>query len=494
MPTVQLSGSTVVFANEEILANPTPTTISLRVQPAEDVSVFVSYGRTPGQHVLSTATQDLTAQQHGTFTLRNLAPDGEFYYRLHCRRPSEAVFAARPEKSFRTLRREPEATFSFALASDSHIFTTWLRSICGSSTLENFQKTKDNILSADVDFLILGGDNFITHTGVPGCAPVAEYGSGTVRTQRHADLRYQKVLSPELWGGVAGDLPLFYVLGNHDGETQFGNTIGSCGHFDDTGTLSRSARLKYLPDPTESYYGSPDHADYFTFASGAARFIILDVMIGPDEYPDTDTWTLGATQLLWLENVLERSTEQWKFVFIEHLVGGEDGPLGSCVAPGIGGYSYARGGLRSTLDNEITGEFKGEQAYLQQLMRENGVNLFFHAHDHVAIAGEKKSANGQGEGVYYVMGGQCSNDHPNGPGWASDSGYQAEMDYDSDGTADYLSGVNGSLVTGYFLVSVEGSAAVQVEYIESNAFVPQLNGRTVFGFTLFPDGTSTLHF
>jgi len=36
------------------------------------------------------------------------------------------------------------------------------------------------------------------------------------------------------------------------------------------------------------------------------------------------------------------------------------------------------------------------------------VQFVFHAHDHLALAGEKLAPDGTGEGVIYVMGGQAT--------------------------------------------------------------------------------------
>ena len=57
-----------------------------------------------------------------------------------------------------------------------------------------------------------------------------------------------------------------------------------------------------------------------------ARFVILDVMSGPEDYPQTpEDWTLGADQLRWFERILSENDHTWVFVFMEHLVGGVPG-------------------------------------------------------------------------------------------------------------------------------------------------------------------------
>jgi hypothetical protein len=301
-----------------------------------------------------------------------------------------------------------------------------------------------------------------------------------------------------LWGKLTRELPFFHVLGNHDGEARYGDAEGSYGHFEDTRALSRGARLRHLPDPTAVYDGSQNRDLYFTFTSGDARFIILDVMSGPDDYPSVpEDWTLGAEQLAWFERVLQGNDRVWTFVFIEHLDGGIMRPDGLPLPhPGgeKGKHAYGRGAMRATLDGTPRGEFRGEQALLQKLMRENGVDVFFHAHDHIAVVGEKRASDGSGEGVYYAMGGQASGDEF-GPGWSRFDWFQQQVDYDEDGVADFLSGRksggNASSRPGFYRVSVNGKRSIELAYVVSSPR-PELDGTIAFGLTIRADGTSSL--
>jgi hypothetical protein len=355
--------------------------------------------------------------------------------------------------------------------------------------VDNFLRTLENLQTTDLDFVIAAGDNFMTHSNrLKPCEGWARIGSGTVRTAEQADLRYELALSPELWGSVTNRLPFFYVLGNHDGEARFGDARGYYGHYPDTRPLSRGARMRHLPDPTRVYHGSRNGDLYFTFTTGDARLIILDVMSGPDDYPARpEDWTLGPDQLRWLEGVLRDNDRTWTFVFIEHLVGGVPG-LHTHLPPDADRpeYAYGRGGILSTLDGTPSSEFVGEQALLQELMRENDVQLFFHAHDHVALVGEKLDTEGRGEGVHYVMGGQASS---LGPRWIRLPRFRQNTDYDGDGEPDFLSEVNGTAKPGFYRVTVHGSSSAEVAYVSSDA---ESNGEVVFDFTVLPDGSSTL--
>ena len=81
----------------------------------------------------------------------------------------------------------------------------------------------------------------------------------------------------------------------------------------------------------------------------------------------TTDWTLGESQLAWLESTLENSSSRWRFLFIHHTVGGAAGDEANS--------RYGRGGGQAAM--------VGEQALVHQLMLDHGVQVFFYGHDHV---------------------------------------------------------------------------------------------------------------
>lgn len=491
-------GSPVDFVVGEVLTNPTERSIEIALLPGEDVDLYAAYRDSAEGPPRRSPQIRAAARELAVLELDDLLPDHEYEYAVWVRRQGDEEFSARPGATFRTLRRQTGSVFRFAYTADSHIVGRWIKVACSFGTkqeraLENFGATLENILRADVDFTIAGGDNFMLHAPrMKACEGFEQYGSGTVRTSREADLRYELALSPALWGRLAARIPFLYVLGNHDGEARFGDTRGSFGHFTDTRGLSRAARLRHLPDPTSVYMDGAGGADrdlYFSFTSGDARLIVLDVMSGPQDYPArADDWTLGREQLTWLERVLRQNDRTWTLVFAEHLVGGARSDQNLRVE-GDRVYHYGRGGLRSTQDGTPRTRFVGEQAALHTLMREHGVDVFFHAHDHVAVVGEKPDAEGRGEGVFYVMGGQASGDG-SGPAWQHQTWFREWMDYDANGEADFLTGVTGALAPGFYLVTVTGRERLDLAYVASNASDAAANGRAVFRLSLFPDGTS----
>ncbi|NRA00545.1 MAG: metallophosphoesterase [Myxococcales bacterium] len=478
----------------ELLTNPTEhgvDVVLLSDEPMEYAAEIVAAdGATSRTPVRSAGARELALVR-----IEGLEPGSEYTARVRLRRPGDLRFEEREPLRFRTLRVDRDAVVRFAYAADSHITGRFMKVSCGrgdehETAIENFRRTVRHIAAADVDFAIAAGDNFMTHAPkMQSCPGVEAYGSGTVRTAAQADLRYELALSPDFLGGIARSVPMLYVLGNHDGEARFGDDAGSHGHFRDTRALSRAARLRHLPDPVLRYPGSREGL-YYTFTSGDARFIVLDVMAGPDDYPRTAAdWTLGEAQLAWFERVVRSDRRSWTFVFAEHLVGGFSNPDASRVEGGRA-YHYGRGGLQSTLDETPRSAFRGEQATLQQIMRENGVDVFFHAHDHVAVVGEKLAPDGSGEGVFYALGGQASGDG-RGPSWQDQPWFRARMDYDGDGAADFLGDRTGTLSPGFYRVTVRGRERIDLAYVGSDAD-PARDGKVVFQVSIFPDGTSNL--
>ncbi|MEK7201446.1 MAG: metallophosphoesterase family protein, partial [Patescibacteria group bacterium] len=491
-----LADCSVVFIIEETLAHPTKKNITLTVMPAETADLYVEYGKDSGVYTSSTLSQRISAGVQGRFLLDGLEPGKRYFYRLRCKNTASSTYDARPEYSFRTLRGG-NATFSFIVFADSHLYALYTRAnndnVCGTNvsgfntaktSLLYFNQSLQNFLPPDVDFVLVGGDEAMTHC--PTCSQCMvrgeDSGVGTVGSLREAELRYELILSPTYYGQVTKYLPVFYKLGNHDGEPGFSDAVGTCDNYDTLLNYSQQARLRYVPNASDVYPGGPS-GSYYSFSSGNAQFIILDVMNGPTQYPQqASDWTLGPDQLAWLETVLTSTKKQWTFIFAEHLVGGLSDPAGHC-------YYYGRGGLKATDNGELNGTFLGEQARLDDLMNTYNATVFFSSHDHVALAGEKRDATGQGEGVYYVTSGKSSNI---GGAWLSQSWFVDTMDYDNNGIADYLEGRWGSDHSGFFKVTVQGSEQVDVAYLGSDYQNMTNNGQPLFSFTVYANGSSTL--
>jgi len=469
----------VDFLTEELLTNPTQTSVTLSLRPEIDADIFVEYGKTSRRYTDQTGVQSVNGWERADFVLTDLEPGTKYYYRVKCKEPQDFSFGNRAEYTFHTLRPEGE-TLKFAVFTDSHLYPNWANADCGTSDHEPyriFAKTAENMLAHDVNFFFATGDEAMTHSAsfFQNChVNSVSGGGGTVTNQDQADARYRMYLSPEGIGELTKTLPFFYALGNHDGETGF---YGSCFHNPGTPVLSTNARLEYIPNPATTNTGGNPEGTYFSFESGDTLFVILDsyryTMLTPQTPED---WTLGATQLQWLEDTLEKSDAKWKFVFSHHLIGG---------ANRMHCYDYGSGGIRSTTDNSSRSPFSGEQQQIQELMEEHGGSegtAYVYGHDHTAIVGEKLNEKGEGSGVHYIMTGQASSNPPPGSG---DEGWRAiHMDWDEDGVVDYNEdpATSASREKGFFLVTVENTTTT-FEYIGSS-MDPAENGKVLFTYVI----------
>jgi len=317
------------------------TDAGMPATPAPDIGQWALTGLQPGhRYAYEIFCDDAAAAQSG----------------LACAQPLYAGSAA--------TARAPGTAFTFAVMADSHIEprdplppgSTIVPDGFGYMESTLHAVTAD-IAAADPDFVIDQGDLLDYHLfGFNTPPPDASWA-------RLGYLNFRRMM-----GDTLGRAAHFGVIGNWDGESGC-NTAGEIGR-------SLSQRLLYLPGPAPTTYaeGGSTNQDYYAFTWGDALFVVLNVMtytptchlLGNDPGLPDD-WTLGATQLAWLEQTLASATSKWRFLFIHHTVGGNAGnDIDS---------AYGRGGGRAA--------HVGEQAVVHDLMMRYGVQIFFYAHDHV---------------------------------------------------------------------------------------------------------------
>ena len=307
------------------------------------------------------------------------------------------------------------------------------------------------------------------------------YASNDTVDASQALKRYVKTFAPDAYGQVTKDIPITYILGNHDGEAGFDVPVLNA---------SYSARSTLFPELPASYHGDPE-GRYYAFESGSARFIFVDVMRNTVVVPQTaDDWKLGQTQLDWLHGQLTEAAAKGPdgklrnplvFIIAEHLDGGE--PSYGVLANNTW---YGRGGLKATVDDLTSGMFKGEQAKIQDMEMEytaaGGTVVFMSGHDHIAITPtEKPNLDGTGTHTYMLKGGRMGGV---GFGWVVDNAFKKEMDWDGNGNADYLDIGLGTKTPGYFRITVNGTQGATFEYILSDKDNPALDNTVAFSKTI----------
>ena len=182
---------------------------------------------------------------------------------------------------------------------------------------------------------------------------------------------------------------------------------------------------------------------------------------------------MGIKQYLWLKDTLENSDAAYKFVFSHHVTGGET--------------QYGRGGIDAAPYFEWGGKnidgtwgwdtyrpaAEGWDVPIHQLMVENGVNVYFHGHDHIYAREEL-------DGIVYLEAAK-----------PDDAGYTWEpygYGYNED---LYLHAIEMIPNSGHLRVTVSPTETT-IEYVRSYLPGDGTNGIVADSVTVFP-ATSTTH-
>ena len=404
----------------EILSRPTDSSVTLSLLADADAEVYCEYGRSPGVYNSFSGKYTVKKDVPSEVVMDNLALSTKYYYRIRYRASgSKGDYSAGPERTFQS-SRAAGSDFKFAVEADPHLDSN--------SDTAAFALTLRNIAAANPDFLIDLGDTFMSEKQTP---PVTQ----DIVTSRHLLLR-------SYFDRVCHSIPLYLVLGNHEGELGWRND----GSAQSIAAMAANTRKLYYSNPVpDSFYSGNSSSEpvvglrqnYYAWEWGDALFVVID----PFWYSTVKSawgFTLGKEQYDWFKNVLSTSTARFKFVFSHNLVGGNGNDMrgGSEFA-----NLYEMGGYN--LDGSWGFEtFRpGWGMPIHTIMKENQVNVFFHGHDHFYGRQEK-------DGIIYQEVPQPSNRNLTNLS-ASEYGY-----------------VDGTLLPGrgYLLVTVSG-LEVKVEYI-----------------------------
>jgi len=437
------------FIAGELLGRPTDSSVTVNVVAADDFEAYFEYGTEPCIYTGRTHLIKYPGTEPIEAVIDKLQPNTRYYYRMRYRQPGESEFSAREEYTFHT-QRPPGSSFRFTVQSDSH----------GRDPNRNFERYKTtliNELADQPDFIIDLGDTFFMKGGVNNYDEVIKI----------------FIEERQKFGLLCHSAPLFFVIGNHDGES--GQRLN--GNSENLAVWSTKTRKLYIPNPTpdDFYTGSTTIEDfvglrenYYAWEWGDALFVVLD----PNWYTITPSmaWdrTLGQQQYSWFKETLEQSDAKVKFVFIHQLVGGHDSDRGRRR----GGLEPAKyfewGGLNKDDDSWGFDERRpGWGKPIHQLMVENNVTIFFHGHDHFYA---KQDLDGI---VYQLL------PEPNHAGGGGDHA----ADY------GYVSGVFLDK-SGHLRVTVSENK-VTVDYIR--AYLPQeenedkKNGEVEYSYTINSD-------
>jgi len=294
--------------------------------------------------------------------INGLSPDTRYTYALLDAATKKRLLPAGGPGSFHTARAKGSA-FTFTVQADSHLD--------GGCSPEIYRRELANALAEGPDFHIDLGDTFMTEKHV----------SRDSASKQYAAQRYY-------FGLIGQSVPIFLVLGNHDGENldRRGKT-----QADGLAVWSHNMRTRYFANPVPDGFYSGNGArhplagmleNYYAWEWGDALFVALDpYWTSMPTRGGSEPWnmTLGKAQYDWLAKTLRGSKAKFKFVFIHQLVGGTGtGGRGGSEAAAL----YEWGGQETDGAYTFAENRPGWGKPIHQLLTETGVNIVFHGHDH----------------------------------------------------------------------------------------------------------------
>jgi hypothetical protein len=348
----------------EILCRPTDTSMSVSVLFSQAVTLYIEYGTVSGVYPYVTSQITSVSGMPDVIDMQNLLADTKYYYRTRYRASGTGPFSFGPEHSFRT-QRAPGSTLTFTVESDVHLYDK-------KGSDNEYRICLANEAADHPDFMINMGDTY------------GDDHKPNIITTSVADSLH-KAYRPFL-GAICHSIPYYFCLGNHEGEFDYYLLQTPPNNMGVTSTL---ARKKYFPNPYPNnfysgntdveLYGIGNPENYYAWTWGDALFVVMDVyryQCDTSAKPKNWDWTMGYQQYTWLKNTLENSTAIYKFVFAHQIRG--QGRGGVADAP-----FYEWGGNNGNGSSGFTTNRPGWAKPIHQLFIDNGVNIFFHGHDHL---------------------------------------------------------------------------------------------------------------
>ncbi len=252
------------------------------------------------------------------------------------------------------------------------------------------QAIRHILVHEEPDFIVLLGDT----TGLGAYHKWPSFGLSTVNLSSDSDCNWLAELfwlrMRKLYSALTPFIPIFIVLGNHDGEAQWNPTSKWGGYW--------RQKLFALPGTTTYVEGGHPEGKYYAFSWGSDKnnrggvlFIILNTTaFSGFQFPTKlEDWSLGQEQRLWFERTLKEAERHWIFICAHHVLGGW--PAGPDET--IRDLAYGRGPLFTAEDyKEYANPEKIEQVWITKKALENGVRAFIYGHDHIFYS--KKIAHG----------------------------------------------------------------------------------------------------
>jgi hypothetical protein len=429
----------------EILGRPTGSSVTVSILFDQMTEVYCEYGTISGTYKNTTtgltAVKDVPVQVE----LTGLNANSEYFYRTRYKQGVNSDFLAGLEHSFHT-QRAPGSTYSFTVESDPHPYDKK-----GCHNLWHI--ALQNQLNDNADFMLDLGDTFGD-----------DHNPFTIKSEEVKQLHLDLL---EFFGTVCHSMPMFFCLGNHEGEK---------GYYllqtppNNLATYESIWRKFYYPNPEPNAFysgntevegnniGKPQN--YYSWVWGDALFVVLDVYryATANEKPQGWDFTLGKEQYDWLKKTLENSSSKFKFVFAHHIRGEGRGGLTNAKYYEWGGYEA------DGVTYGFTSRRAGWSKPIHKLFVDTGVKIFFQGHDHVFS--------------HEILDGVTYQEVP----MPSDSTYQIGMIANGDSyTSDVLDGAGHIRIT----VTPSGITADYVQAcLPADENANRKNRKVAFSYTL----------
>ncbi len=343
----------------EMLGRPTDSSVTLNVMIDSQADVYVEYGTAKGNYTNTTAVTGTVAGTPVEIKLSGLQPDTRYYYRSRFRKSGTTSYSTGAMHTFFTQRKKG-STFCFTIEADPHPYDkkgSWgLWPIC-----------LNNQLKDSADFMLDLGDTFGD-----------DHYPTTITSEQMKKLHLSV---RNFFDDVCHSMPLFFCMGNHEGESGYYLLQTPPENLAVYGSLWRKFYFSnpypdgfYTGNNNEEAFGIGKPQNYYAWEWGDALFVVVDAYryYTANAKPRGWDWTIGKEQYDWLKQTLETSSAKYKFVFTHHVLG------------------ETRGGVGVALLNEWGDAAKFEANRpgwgglpIHQLMVKNNVNIFFQGHDHV---------------------------------------------------------------------------------------------------------------
>lgn len=337
-----MAASKIVSASLFGAASSTSATITVKsLSSTNSIQAYVEYGYLKTGYELKSSTIQLAKGTSQNIVLTGLKPASTIYYRLRYASGTSKTFLSLAQANFATTKEVANSVF--AIQADPHMDEN--------SSADVYNGTLAQIVAATPAFLMDLGDIFMVDK---------------LPQKTEANIRARFELMKSFYQKI-GTIPLKICLGNHDGELGYSS-------FN-----TKKYRKEYFPEQT-------GELAYFSFTGPDQIHIVLDPFTYTMKNPTAVgwEWTLGKTQYDWLVDTLKNSKERHKFIYIHHLLVGDQ---------------TSRGGVEIALKNEWGGKNNdgsyGFDTYrpgwgkpIHQLLIDHKVGFVFKGHDHLYVKQE----------------------------------------------------------------------------------------------------------